>query len=222
MVDVVKALQRSNDIFFYTIGGLLHIDTLKNWMYTFGYGKKTGIGLEEAAGLVPTAFWKESTLKERWYLGDTYNTSIGQGYLLATPLQVHQSILPFANGGSLCAPILLKVGKEVKPSCKKLPVDKKHIDSIRDGMKKACETGGTAWPFFTWKLEDGRTPPTIGCKTGTAESKKKGHPPHAWFTAFAPFDRPEIAITVMVEEIGEGSDIAAPIAKTILTKYFQR
>ncbi|MFS8158665.1 MAG: penicillin-binding transpeptidase domain-containing protein, partial [Candidatus Roizmanbacteria bacterium] len=221
MVNVVKSLQRSNDIFYYTVGAKLRIENIKKWAYIFGYGKKTGIGLSEAEGVIPSAFWKETTLHERWYLGDTYNLSIGQGYLLTTPLQVHFANEPFANKGYACKPMLYKVDSTHLPSCKKLPVKDTTLDLVREGMRKACETGGTGWPFFNWKLPNGQIIP-VGCKTGTAESKHKGHPPHAWFTIFAPFDNPEIHITIMVEESGEGSNVAAPIAKTILTKYFTR
>lgn len=222
MVDVIKSLQRSNDIFYYTVGGLLKADGIKKWAEKFGYGKKTGIGLDEAEGVVPTDFWKKETIGERWYLGDTYNLSIGQGYLLATPLQVHMANTVFANDGKLCSPQLLKVGVNgITARCHDLGLGKEVVDMVRQGMKKACEPGGTGWPFFTWKLPDGTVIP-IGCKTGTAESKKKGELPHAWFTVFAPFDHPSIAVTVMVEDAGEGSDIAAPIAKEILTRYFER
>ncbi len=82
-------------------------------------------------------------------------------------------------------------------------------------MKQACSPGGTGWPLFTFK-------PRVACKTGTAESRGKNAPPHAWFTVYAPYDNPEIALTVLVEESRQGSDIAAPIAKEILKTYFER
>ncbi|MBI4225888.1 hypothetical protein HY612_02135 [Candidatus Roizmanbacteria bacterium] len=218
MVDIVKAIRRSNDIFFYRTGGLLTPEKIKKWAEILGYGTKTEVGLEETVGLVPSPFWKDETLKESWYLGDTYNFSIGQGYLLVTPLQVTMATAAFANGGYLCKPQLLKVETGHAPSlqqCKKLPISQKTLDLVREGMKEACSPGGTGWPLFDFK-------PQVGCKTGTAESQSKDTLPHAWFTVFAPYDNPEIALTVLVEESGQGSDIAAPIAKEILKTYFER
>ncbi|OGK09695.1 hypothetical protein A2767_07575 [Candidatus Roizmanbacteria bacterium RIFCSPHIGHO2_01_FULL_35_10] len=243
-VDIVKALRRSNDIFFYKIGDLLTPTKIKKWAEIFGYGAKTNIGFEEAEGLVPSAFWKKEVIKDRWYLGDTYNLSIGQGYLLVTPLQVNQVTSVFANDGNLCKPQLLKYQiSDIKyQNCKKLPISQKTLDLVRQGMKEACTSGGTGWPFFQFsvtssqssvntkssdsKLTTENRPLTtdirVGCKTGTAESHGKDTLPHAWFTVFAPFDKPEIALTVLLEEAGQGSDVAAPIAKEILKIYFER
>lgn len=220
MVDIVKAIRRSNDIFFYKTGDLLTPVKIKKWAELFGYGAPTNIGLTEAEGLVPSSFWKEEVIKDRWYLGDTYNLSIGQGYLLVTPLQVNLVTSAIANGGYLCKPQLLKNSNFVKVSenkqnCKKLPVSDRTLELIREGMKQACSSGGTGWPFFDFK-------PQVGCKTGTAESHGKDTLPHAWFTVFAPFDKPEIALTVLLEEAGQGSDIAAPIAKEILKMYLEK
>ncbi len=217
MVDIVKAIRRSNDIFFYKIGDLLTPIKIKNWAETFGYGSKTGIRLEEEEGLIPSEFWKEETYHDRWYLGDTYNLSIGQGYLLVTPLQVTNVTASLANGGYLCKPQLSKdQSSNIKnQNCKKLPISQKTLDLVRQGMKEACSSGGTGWPLFDFK-------PQVGCKTGTAESHGKDTVPHAWFTVFAPYDKPEIALTILVEEAGQGSDIGGPIAKEILKTYFER
>lgn len=233
MVTVVKAIRRSNDIFFYKIGELLGVTDIKSWAQTLGYGKKTGLGLDEADGLVPSTFWKEETLRDRWYLGDTYNLSIGQGFLLTTPLQVTQVTNVVASNGLLCQPKLLKNDDS---RCKKLPISQKTLDLVREGMKEACSTGGTGWPFFDFginppgvenKNASGSALPKIkiqtACKTGTAESSQiQSGVPHAWITVFAPYENPEIALTVLVEEGGQGSDIAGPIAKEILKSYFER
>ena len=163
----------------------------------------------------------------------------------------------FANNGILCQPQILKTrnSKLETRNCRKLPISEKTINTIREGMKKACEPGGTGWPLFEFKVKDrsiisqnlsensqitslpqsGSTEKLIsqqastnyrlistGCKTGTAESQSKDSEPHAWFTVFAPFDKPEIILTVFVEEGGQGSDIAGPIAKEILKTYFER
>ncbi len=212
MVDIIKAIRRSNDIFFYKTGGETGEDKIKKWAEIFGLGKRTGINLDEAEGIIPSSFWKKETLKENWYLGDTYNLSIGQGYVGTTPLQMALVADVFANGGYLCKPQLLKQNVGI---CKKLPISQKTINLIREGMKQACSTGGTGWPLFDFK-------PQTACKTGTAESHAMSGMPHAWITAFAPYDNPEIAVTVIVEEGGQGSDVAGPIAKEILKAYFER
>ncbi|HLL60520.1 MAG TPA: penicillin-binding transpeptidase domain-containing protein [Candidatus Nitrosocosmicus sp.] len=219
-VDVVKALKRSNDIFFYRLGERLGEKGMTKWANAFGFGRKTGMPLGDADGLIPSSFWKREHIKEPWYLGDTYNLSIGQGYMQATPLQVNLATLPFANGGNYCKPKLLKIDNDYAPECKKMKLSAETLQIIREGMKQACQTGGTGWPLFDFKVKDKSIP--IGCKTGTAESHAKSGKPHAWFTAFAPFDKPEIAVTVMIEEGGQGSDAAAPIAREIFKTYFGR
>ena len=231
MVDVVKSVQRSNDIFFYQIGGKLGEEKIKKWAEIFGFGKKTGIGIEEKEGLVPSSFWKEDKLKEKWYLGDTYNLSIGQGYLLTTPLQIAVLTSVFANNGYLCQPKILKQTNSNNtydlsfPKCQKLPISQKTLSLIKEGMKKACSPGGTGWPLFNFKINlSGKKMQEveIGCKTGTAESQSKDSLPHAWITVFAPFNNPQIILTVFLENAGQGSDMAGPIAKELLKEYFER
>jgi penicillin-binding protein 2 len=256
MVNIVKAIRRSNDIFFYIVGNKTGVEKIKKWSDIFGLGKRTQIGLEEAEGLIPSIFWKKEILKDNWYLGDTYNLSIGQGYVGTTPLQMAMVADVFANGGYLCKPEILKVGTihelslQGQSSCKKLPISQKTIDLIGEGMKQACSTGGTGWPLFDFKIKEqlnqsksvksvksGKTDLTdstdstdsnrfkkiqVACKTGTAESHAKSGMPHAWISAFAPYDNPEISVTVLVEEGGQGSDVAGPIARDILKAYFER
>jgi len=221
MVDIIKAIRRSNDIFFYIIGDRIGVEKIKKWSDIFGLGKHTEIGLDEAEGIIPSTFWKKETLKDNWYLGDTYNLSIGQGYVGTTPLQMALVTDVFANGGYLCKPELQKIKNEelrIK-NCKKLPISNKTLSLIREGMKQACTTGGTGWPLFDFSVGKKIQ---VACKTGTAESHAKSGMPHAWITAFAPFDNPEISVTVLVEEGGQGSDVAGPIARDILRAYFER
>jgi len=211
-VDIVKAIKRSNDIFFYKTGFLLTPEKIKLWAETLGLGKNIDFGLETTSGFVPSPFWKEETLHDRWYLGDTYNLSIGQGYVLTTPLQMAILTSVFANNGTMCQPKLLK---NEKPDCQKISISQKTLDLVTEGMKQACASGGTGWTFFDFK-------PTVACKTGTAESHSVSSLPHAWFTVFAPFDDPQIILTVFLEEAGQGSDVAGPIARDILKTYFER
>ncbi|NTU72650.1 hypothetical protein HGB07_00525 [Candidatus Roizmanbacteria bacterium] len=239
-VDITKALRRSNDTFFYLLGEKMGPDRIKKWAEILGYHQKTDYGFEEVEGTIPSPFWKEDVLKDQWYTGDTYNMSIGQGYTLATPLQVNQVTSMLANKGASCKPKLLKVGTGsdllsvsfAQPECKRLPISDKTIGIVRDGMRQACTTGGTGWPFFDFSVGDATSSASlsgalkrqiqVGCKTGTAESHGESGSPHAWFTVFAPYDNPEIALTVLVEEGGQGSDIAGPLAKEILNTYFER
>lgn len=220
IVDVVKAIKRSNDIFFYLAGEKTGVEKIKKWSEIFGLGKKTGLGIEEEEGLVPSIFWKETVLHDRWYTGDTYNLSIGQGYLQTTPLQMNFVSAVFANNGIYCQG---KILKNDPSNCKKLPISQKTIDLVREGMKQACSTGGTGWPLFNFKIKSQNKEKEIqiGCKTGTAESHATSGMPHAWISAFAPYDDPEIVLTVLVEEGGQGSDIAGPIARDLLKTYFE-
>lgn len=235
-VDMLKALQRSNDIYFYLLGGKLGPEKIKKWAELFGMQNTTGLGLSEAIGIIPSTFWKKDTFGERWFLGDTYNLSIGQGYVATTPLQIARATAAFANDGYLCEPKLLKSTSKDTSSCTKIPMASKTYDLIREGMRQVCAAGGTGYPFFDFtieqpaKLETEEASPSamvqqkieVGCKTGTAESHALSGKPHAWFTVFAPFEDPEIVLTILVEEGGQGSDIAAPIAKDILKVYFER
>lgn len=227
MVDIVKAIKRSNDIFFYKTGEALGITKLVSWAQKVGLGKPLGIELGgEAGGLMPDPAWKRSRFSspadkearnDEWYLGDTYHVSIGQGYLLATPLQVNVWTNVIASGGKLCKPTINKVtnDKFQMANCKDLSVKTETIDLITTGMTQACETGGTGWPLFNF-------PTPVACKTGTAEFGDPKDRTHAWFTVFAPIENPEISVTVLVEGAGEGSNVAAPIAKKILEEWFGR
>jgi len=211
MVDIVKAIQRSNDIFFYRLGEKLGAERIKEWMDKFGLGQKTGIELPgELAGLAPDDKWKREVKGESWYLGDTYHLSIGQGDLNVTPLQINSMTGIVASRGMKCKPSILD---KAKPECQKMEVGAETWATIIEGMKAACKPGGTAWPLFNFKT-------SIACKTGTAEVGDGTPDTHAWLTAFAPADNPEVVITVMVERGGEGSDVAAPIVGDILKEWF--
>lgn len=235
-VDIVKAIKRSNDIYFYKAAEQTGVDKLSAWARKFNLGKKLGIDIPgEASGTVPDEAWKKEVIGEQWYLGDTYHYGIGQGFLLTTPLQVNAWTIPFANNGVLYKPYLIEGKTEVLKKDFIRPQDR---ELIRQGMLEACDTGGVAWPLFGFKVKnehlplDGKdyTPDAsagaqmvhvkIGCKTGTAETTNE-RKNHAWITVFAPFYNPEIVVTVLVEEGGEGSSDAGPIAEKILRRYFE-
>ncbi|MDO8621374.1 MAG: penicillin-binding protein 2 [Candidatus Levybacteria bacterium] len=228
-VNVVKGLQRSNDIFFYKLAEKVGVDKLSEMAMKFGLGQKLGIDISpEEAGTVPTPLWKEKVIGEGWYLGDTYHYGIGQGYLLTTPLQVNYWTQIIANGGTGYRPHLLVNPKSEILNPKFL--SEKTISLIKQGMIESCSAGGVAWPFFELKVpafakaSAGKESEKlkVACKTGTAQHGTGDTWPHAWITLFAPADNPQIIVTVLSESSGEGSNVAAPIAKKILEEWFSR
>lgn len=210
LLDVIGAIKRSNDIFFYRLGELLGIRALSEWAKFFGAGSQTGIDLPgEAAGVMPDPQWKQMVKKEDWFLGDTLITAIGQGDILMTPLQVNVMTQIMASGGKWCRPHLAG-GAE----CKQLDISPKTIGLVTQGMVQVTQAGGTAFPFFDF-------PVPVAGKTGTAEFGAD-EKTHAWFTAFAPAEKPRIVLTVFLEGGGEGSRDAAPLAKELLLYWFNR
>src|SRR3989344_1412249 len=215
VIKIQKAIARSNDIFFYRVAERIGLKTLRDMAKNLGLGQKTGIDLPtEVVGLVPDEVWKQSAYGDNWYLGDTMHLGIGQGFLLTTPIQMNV-VTSFLATGKLTKPYLVSKisdenGELAEFSTKVLGeniVEVNNLQLVRAGMKDACKLGGTGAPFFNAKYE-------VGCKTGTAE-KELGNP-HAWFTVFAPFENPQIALTVIIEDGGEGSSVAAPVAKEIV------
>lgn len=225
--DVRHAIAWSVNTFFYYVGGGyesflgLGSDRLASWMKKFGLGERTGIDLPgEATGFVPTRTWKESTTGEKWYVGDTYNLSIGQGDLLVTPLQVAAYTSAIANGGALVTPHVLREAGNADSGefqAKPFPfrsetiVDDATLAVVRAGMRDAV-TFGSARALSILSF------PVAG-KTGTAQWSSTGNT-HAWFTGFAPYDHPEIVITVLLEEGGEGSSYAVPVARKVLEAWW--
>ncbi|MBI2621834.1 MAG: hypothetical protein HYW63_04310 [Candidatus Levybacteria bacterium] len=243
-VDVIKGIKRSNDIFFYKLAEKIGNEELSEMARKFGVDKLLGIDvMGEEEGLVPTDEWKRKVIGERWFLGDTYHFGIGQGYILATPIAVNSWAQTIASGGTLYRPFILKDLGHKKLNDKFL--DSATINPIRQGMIESCAPGGVAWPLFEFRVKneklkiDGKNfleaplattsssfkdyrKVSIACKTGTAQHGGENTMPHAWITLFAPAYDPQIVITVLAEESGEGSNVAAPIAKEILTEWFSR
>ncbi|OGZ58267.1 MAG: penicillin-binding protein 2 [Candidatus Spechtbacteria bacterium RIFCSPHIGHO2_02_FULL_43_15b] len=213
--DVRKAVADSVNIYFYVVGGGykdirgLGINRMEQYLSKFGWGAALGIDLTgEARGLVPTPKWKKDVKGENWYIGDSYNTSIGQGDILATPLQIAASTMVFANGGTLFLPhIVEKVnGKSVGETVIiKDFISGKNIQVVREGMRRAVESGSSK---FLAGL-----PVTVAGKTGTAETGKEKS--HAWFTGFAPYENPQVVVTVLLED-GDSSNFAVRAAADIL------
>ncbi|MDD2757873.1 MAG: penicillin-binding protein 2 [Patescibacteria group bacterium] len=229
VTNAAKALAWSVNTYFYYIGGGygnfvgLGVEKMVNYLKKFGLAAPTGIDLPgEESGFLPSKKWKEETKKEMWYVGDTYNLSIGQGDLLVTPLQVAVWTSTVANGGSVVKPHLVKAITD--PITKKsTPIKTEYLnenvvsaanmDVAQQGMRE-CVIYGSCQLLKS-------LPFTSGGKTGTAQwSTTK--PEHAWFTAFAPFNQPEIVVTVLIEGGGEGSIVAMPIARDWLAWWGQK
>lgn len=211
-VNLVKAIERSNDTYFYEISRLIGENALADWARKLHLGGKLGIDLPgEETGLIPDNDWKEKTYGQPWYPGDTLHMAIGQGFVLATPLQILGITSYIATDGTLYKPQLLLSGSP-KILVSNL-LSKDQIKIIKEGMKLVTRQGGTSWPFFTFPIE------TAG-KTGTAEYGETSGRTHAWYTSFAPVDDPKIALTILIEGGGEGSSVAAPIAKEVYRWYF--
>jgi len=227
LTNVTKAIAESVNTFFYYIGGGyedfvgLGLERMTKYMKSFGLGKPTGIDLAgEADGFVPTAAWKQKTTNEPWYIGDTYHLAIGQGYLLVTPLQVANYTTAFANGGKLYQPQLVK---EILNSDESVyqtiaakviaqnMVSPDNLEIVRQAMRQTVLAGSAR------SLQV--IPVPVAGKTGTAQFDSS-KATHSWFTGFAPFDNPEISLTVLVEEGGESTDAAVPIARDFWQWYF--
>lgn len=224
-INVVKALARSTDTYFYKLGEMLGIEKLNFWAEKFRVAQKFGIDLPgEIDGFIATPEWKQKIKGEPWFLGNTYHISIGQGDLDLTPLGVNMLTAVIANQGKICRPRMLKLGAENTPyqaECKEIGIKKENIEIVKEGMIGACSPGGTAGVFFDFEAPGLPAGRQVACKTGTAEVGDNKET-HAWFTVFAPVKDPEIVLTVLVERGGEGSSVAAPIAREILEEWFKR
>ncbi|MBU0732260.1 penicillin-binding protein 2 [Patescibacteria group bacterium] len=231
--DIRKALAQSVNTYFYLAGGGefnaetnqinggLGVDRIKTYAKQFGLAQKTGIDLPgEATGFMPTRDWKEKIKGEMWYIGDTYHLSIGQGDLLVTPLQVAAYTAAIANGGTYYQPHLVKeihdmeTGEIIKIHAEIMyegAVSRQNIDIVRQGMRDAVSYGSAKG------LQS--LPVSSGAKTGTAQIGGTDET-HSWFIVFAPYDDPEIALAVLVEKGGEGTEAALPAARDILNYYF--
>lgn len=224
-IGVVRAIKRSTDTFFYKVGEWVGPEKLAQWATKFGLGKKTEIEIPgEVDGLVPSPQWKEKFRGERWYLGNTYHFAIGQADLLTTPLQINMMTSVIANEGKLCQPNVARLSDSKMPmsNCQDLNLKKETLRLVKEGMKEACSSGGTAFPFFNFQPAGLPADWRVGCKTGTAEFGNPQNLTHAWLTAFAPVDDPKIVVTVLMEAGGEGSYVAAPVAKKVIEAWFNK
>jgi len=238
--DLRKAIAESCNVYFYHIGGGygtqegLGPSRIKKYLELFGWGRKTGIDLpEESEGFIPDPAWKETYFEREedqiWYDGNTYYLSIGQEYLRATPLQVAASFVAVANGGRLFQPQVVQkiVDKEKKlienfepKIIREIPVETENFQVVREGMRQAVTQGSA----IGWL--DG-LPVPVAAKTGTAQTGKKDLRDKKeyldnWITVFAPYDDPQIVLTVMIKDVKEDQVVTLPVAKGVLEWYFSK
>ncbi len=231
VMDIYKAIAESCNVYFYTLGGGfesfkgLGIQKIKNWLEKFGWGSLTGVDLpSENDGLIPDPKWKQENfiqaVEKNWYLGDTYNLSIGQGFIQVTPLQVATAFVAVANGGKLYQPEVVKeildsdknVVKEINPKVLKEGfIEQENLDVVRRGMREGVLYGSS--------VVLNSLPVAAAAKTGTAQTNKQGYY-YNWVTVFAPYDNPQIVLTVMVEDVPGLQAAALPVARDVLEWYF--
>ena len=226
-VGLRRAIRESCDVYFYNKSLKVGIDAMAKQLRTFGLGVKTGIDLpKEYAGIIPDKAWKMKRFKQPWYKGETVISAIGQGYDLVTPLQVARYTGMVATS-YLATPHIAKSidGKAIKPELKKIDFDTYYLSEIRKGMYDVCNIrGGTAFRTMS------KLPIIVAGKTGTSQvtsipqSTKKRlkeselayfHRSHAWITTYAPYDKPQYIVTMLVEHGGHGGSTAGPMVADI-------
>ena len=220
-INFDQALAHSDNVYFYEMGNRLGIDRLAAWARRFGLGQKTGIDLPyEASGNVASKEYKKKVFDEDWYLAETFDAAIGQGFNLVTPLQMAVLMSEVANGGKEYRPYLVKdivaadgtVLKHFDPVVERdLNLDPNVLKLVQNGLHQVT-TIGTASSMFK------NFPIPIAGKTGTAENSHGRD--HGWFVAYGPFDNPNIAVAVIVENAGFGASSAVPIGYKILSAAF--
>jgi len=232
-VDMHRSIVISCDTYYYGLGNDLGIDNIHDSIGQFGFGAKTGVDLDgEKPGLLPSSEWKMKRYRQKWFAGDTISVAIGQGYNLATPMQLAQATAVLAANGVGYRPHLVqridssRTGEvrlvESKPE-RTVNITPAHFELIKRAMVDVTRPGGTA------ARAGAGAPYTFGGKTGTAQvvAMKQGekydekrvaerHRDHALFIAFAPAESAKIALAILVENGGHGSSAAAPIARRVL------
>ncbi|MBI4257182.1 penicillin-binding protein 2 [Candidatus Uhrbacteria bacterium] len=225
VTDVRKAISESVNTYFYIIGGGfdevtgLGVDRMVDYARRFGFGSTTGIDLpSEAEGFLPSKQWKQDVKGERWYVGDTYHLAIGQGDFLTTPLQMAVATSVIANGGEKVTPYVVGAADgfgidllEHHSPTQIEGLDREALSIVRQGMRQTV-TQGSARSLKALTQ-------AVAGKTGTAQTPGD-RPYHSWFTGFAPYDNPTIALVVLIEEGGESNDAAVPLARQIFDWWF--
>jgi len=241
-LNVVEGIAQSCDIFFYKTGGGFQEDgfdglgvaKIAEYAQLFGLGEPTGVELPaEVSGHVPTADWKRLTYGESWSTGDTYLLSIGQGYLLATPLQMLNAANVIANGGTLYRPQIVyrvtdsegAVVRDFSPQIiRTLPISPENLSLVRLGMEGAITHGTAPKARIEGIAVAGKTGTAQYCDDIALDAGTCGvgleQPTHAWFLAYGPADKPEVSVIVFIYNGGEGTVASVPVADDILRHYF--
>jgi penicillin-binding protein 2 len=234
-VDLHRGLVQSCDVYYYQVGQRLGVDRIARYARALGLGEKTGIALDdEKPGLIPDSEWKMRRYGQPWFPGETPSISIGQGYVTVTPLQMANMMAAVANGGTLYRPWFVRkvesldgaVIREYGPEeIRTIPLKESTLQNLRTALADVVNSGeGTGGAAKSQIVR-------IAGKTGTAQVvEMKGNivksenlayliRDHAWFVAYAPAEKPEIAVVVLVEHGGHGATAAAPLAKKVIEKY---
>ena len=236
-VDLTKGIVESCDCFFYELAKKIGIDNISIMAKEFGLGDLTGIEVpSEKNGIVPNKRWKKQQLNENWYAGETLITGIGQGYILATPLQLANMAAIIANKGKLIKPTLIKskISNDISGTPNKLNISKDNFSKINIAMEKVVNNAsGTAF-----RSRSNKNDYTFAGKTGTSQVKritieereqedfrKKEiewkNKDHSLFVGYMPVNNPQYAASVVIEHGGSGASVAAPIAKKIFDKLYK-
>ena len=219
-LNFLEGIAQSCNVVFWTLARPVGPDNLAKYARMYGLGQTTGVDLvQESAGVIPDPSWKARVWKEPWYAGDTLNSAVGQGYTLATPIQVARLLAAVANGGRLVTPHLVTqittprgqlVRRVAPPATGEVRLNPQTIAVLRAGLA-AVVTRGTAASIQIPGL-------AVAGKTGTAENPHGK--PHAWFAGYAPTDSPRLVVVALVENVGFGAEFAAPIVQRVLQVAF--
>lgn len=228
-VDMYNAIKYSCNTYMYEVGRLIGHKKILEVAKKFGFGAKTGIDLSgEASGFLPSEEWKKRRFKSKWTIGDTMNLSIGQGFLLSTPIQLARFATAIANDGKLYTPQLVRDD----PIYEQIKINQEHLDVLKDGMYRAVNTpGGTG--YYSRILEERHQ---LAGKTGTAQVQSKANinddlsresvawekRNHAIFMGFAPYHKPRYSVLVYVDHGGAGGRTSAPIASKIMSMVLDK
>ena len=244
-VNLKRAIYRSSNVYFYDLASRMEVDSLLGFAGQFGFGRNLALDIPQASsGLLPTPEWKRNVKNQPWYPGDSVNLGIGQGDLLATPLQMATVAATIANRGRVVRPKMLlssddTIGEmnSVEEPPQIVGLSEEDWESMVDSMEDVVHRGGkgfrgngTAWAYIGQKIGY-----RMAGKSGTAqvveinqgevydeEALTEFRRKHAWFIAFAPVDNPTIAVAVLVENGGGGSSVAAPVARAVIDAHLSQ
>jgi penicillin-binding protein 2 len=236
-VNLHRAIVESCDTYFYQLGPKLGIDRIAKWARAFGLGEKTGIALDdERAGTIPDTEWKRKRFHQPWFPGETVSVAIGQGYVTVTPLQLANMMAAVANGGKLYRPYLVSkvesldgaTVREYGPELiRTIELKADTINRVQKALADVVNgpggTGGAARSPAVLVAGKTGTAQVVEMKGGYLKSEHLSYfnRDHAWFVSYAPVEKPQVAIAVLVEHGGHGGEAAAPMAKKVYEKFIE-